>query len=143
MRGGNEVEIFALRSGRSEVPACPRSDPLDGYRHTVAGGVDPGETPEEAALRELQEETGLTGVLARARATSTRSARNHRIGVRALDRRSPPSTSSASSWTRLTTGSRNSTEEHDEYRWCTPDERLALLYWEDTSKALQELLARP
>ncbi|MCP2013959.1 8-oxo-dGTP pyrophosphatase MutT (NUDIX family) [Deinococcus sp. HSC-46F16] len=27
----------------------------------VAGGVDPGETPDEAALREAQEETGRTG----------------------------------------------------------------------------------
>ncbi|MDL2343636.1 NUDIX domain-containing protein [Deinococcus sp. MIMF12] len=27
----------------------------------VAGGVDPGETPAEAALREVQEETGRTG----------------------------------------------------------------------------------
>jgi 8-oxo-dGTP pyrophosphatase MutT (NUDIX family) len=37
------------------------SDPRP-FWYTPGGGVDPGETPEEAALRELDEEVGIRGV---------------------------------------------------------------------------------
>ncbi|WP_104989928.1 NUDIX domain-containing protein [Deinococcus sp. NW-56] len=48
-RGGAELLVF------DHVP-----DNGSGVQ-VVAGGVDPGETPAEAALREAQEETGRTG----------------------------------------------------------------------------------
>jgi len=40
---------------------------LDGYEYAVlpGGGIDPGETPEEAAVRELAEECSLTGTAVR------------------------------------------------------------------------------
>lgn len=42
------------------------SDALDAgpraFWYTPGGGVDPGETPEQAALRELDEEVGIRGV---------------------------------------------------------------------------------
>lgn len=47
--GGYEVAVIRLRGG--EVLALPK------------GLVDEGETPEEAALREVREETGMEGEL--------------------------------------------------------------------------------
>lgn len=43
-----------------------RYPPEDGLRYFIpGGGVEPGETPECAALRELHEETGLSGAVVR------------------------------------------------------------------------------
>ena len=144
MRGGNEVAIFVLRRRRTEVLACRRSEPLDGYWHTVAGGVEPGETFEEAALRELREETALSGVLAMPRTSYDYPLSEeppHRraryapevaaVHVECFVVDAPDDWEPQLDW------------EHDEYRWCTPEEAVALLRWDDTSKALQELLARP
>ena len=47
----DELEVLVLR--RSESGRCPHS------WETVHGHIDEGETPSEAALREMTEETGL------------------------------------------------------------------------------------
>jgi ADP-ribose pyrophosphatase len=67
--GEHAVEIVEHAGA---VVVIPQPDPAEivlvrQYRHAVgamtwevcAGGIDPGETPEEAALRELREETGF------------------------------------------------------------------------------------
>ncbi len=43
---------------KGEVLLCERSD-RPGTIQTVQGGIDPGETPEQAAMRELTEEIGI------------------------------------------------------------------------------------
>ena len=49
--------VFRRSEGRLETVLCGRSDPV---RWSLAKGTpDPGETLEETALREVQEETGL------------------------------------------------------------------------------------
>ncbi|NNG16429.1 MAG: NUDIX domain-containing protein [Gemmatimonadales bacterium] len=50
---GVEPELEALVLQRAAGGRCPHS------WETVHGHIDPGETPSEAALRELTEETGL------------------------------------------------------------------------------------
>lgn len=47
-----------VTDGNGRVLLCERAD-LPGAVQTVQGGIDEGETPVEAARRELQEELGL------------------------------------------------------------------------------------
>lgn len=51
------------RRQRAEILVVHRSPELGGYWHTIAGAVESGETFEEAAARELHEETGLSALV--------------------------------------------------------------------------------
>ncbi len=53
------MAVFVTRRDRSEGLIALRAQAGGGYWHTIAGGVEPGETAVEAARRELREETGL------------------------------------------------------------------------------------
>src|ERR1700681_5051527 len=57
MTRAQEVLIFVRRG--DEFLALHRSPENDAYWHSVAGGVEEGETYAAAAVRELREETGL------------------------------------------------------------------------------------
>src|SRR3954466_2023062 len=59
MRTGEEAAIFVTRRERTETLIVHRSPVQGSYWHVVAGGVEPGESAEQAAARELMEETGL------------------------------------------------------------------------------------
>ena len=54
-----EVAVFLARRGRTEILVVRRCAELGGYWHTIAGGIEAGESPDEAARRELHEESGL------------------------------------------------------------------------------------
>ena len=106
-----EVIIFVRRGDR--VLAVHRTPEQGAYWHSIAGGVEEGETDDEAAARELREETGL----------DTRVRQLHRpfeydgIHVEAFVADAPDGWEPQLDW------------EHDEYRWCTRDEAAELLYY--------------
>ncbi len=59
----DKVTVFVLRQGTGgfELLQLRRCDgePLSGTWQTIRGGIEPGETAPQTALRELEEETGL------------------------------------------------------------------------------------
>jgi 8-oxo-dGTP pyrophosphatase MutT (NUDIX family) len=59
VRTGAEVAVFVTRRNGAEVLIVHPSPIQGGYWHVVAGGVEAGEVPEDAARRELEEETSL------------------------------------------------------------------------------------
>jgi dATP pyrophosphohydrolase len=132
-----EVLVFVRRG--SEVLVAHRSPAFGSYWHAIAGGVEPGETEREAAVRELREETGLD-------ARDELVALEHRFAY-SLDEDPPerrtlfaPGTAEVEvecfvavvppGWEP------ELNPEHDDYRWCSPAEARELLRWDDVKDAL-------
>lgn len=94
-----------------------------GYWHTVAGGVEDDETYAEAAERELREEIGLDAQPV----DLERTYWYDDVQVQAFLVDVP------AGWEPQLN------EEHDEYRWCTRDEAVALLHWPETRELARAL----
>ena len=119
-----EVFVFVRRGGRYLV--LRRSEVQGGYWHGVAGGIEDGESPAEAAARELAEETGLVAVPA----DLERSYVYDGVTVHCFVTDAPAGWEPVLDW------------EHDEVRWCTVDEADALLHWPEPREVLHEVSER-
>jgi dATP pyrophosphohydrolase len=142
-----EVAIFVTRHARSEVLLVHRAAALGSYWHTVAGGIESGETPQQAAARELREETALAGVellpvdtvVAYAYPVAEESPERQalyapgllEVPVTCFLVDAPDGWEPTLDW------------EHDAHRWCTPDDAVTVLHWPDTAAALRRLLDSP
>jgi dATP pyrophosphohydrolase len=112
---------------------------VDDYWHVVAGVVEEGETFAEAAARELREETGLDAAV-----IDVRIAQSYRVpddmrseylaGVDEVTIENfavevPPG------WEPVMN------EEHDDYRWLTVSEAIAIAHWPETKQVLAAVAA--
>jgi 8-oxo-dGTP pyrophosphatase MutT (NUDIX family) len=144
VRTGVEVAVFVTRKSDSEVLIVHRSPEQGGYWHVVAGGVEPGEAVEEAAERELLEETGLiANVMAGVKVIEyvyplTEEPADRRnlydssiaqVEVTCFHVTAPDEWEPRLDW------------EHDDHRWCERGEAFSTLRWPATAQALRELLA--
>jgi dihydroneopterin triphosphate diphosphatase len=143
MRTGAEVAIFVTRKNDSEVLIMHRSPEQGGYWHVVAGGVEVGETAEEAAKRELLEETGLAAqVTTGVEVTEYVYPLTEEPAER--QRLYDPSVAqvkvtcfcaiAADDWEPTLDW------EHDDHRWCSPGEAFKSLRWPGTADALRRLV---
>ena len=133
--------IIVVRRG-SEFLVLHRAPQFEAYWHLVAGGVEDGESPRDAAARELQEEVGLDATarlrdLERPFAYSLAdepSAVRARFGTSQTDVRVDAFVAEVErAWEPALN------EEHDGYRWCSRDEAVALLYWPEPRELVRAL----
>ena len=136
--------MFVCRRGGQEFLVLHRSPPW-GYWHPASGGLEEGESAEEAALRELREELQLdaTGRFWRAR---------YEYGYPAAEE--PPERQAqwpqGTEWIAVTAFIVEAPAdfeptlnfEHDDYRWCSRKEAVASFHWPDVGEALEELWRR-
>ena len=133
--------MLVTRRGGRDVLLLHRSPEQGGYWHVVAGGVEPGETAVEAAVRELREETGLvaeptSGIEVTEYVSTLTKEPAERdepsvlaVGVTCFQVAAPDGWEPTLDW------------EHDGHRWSDSGEAAGSLRWPETARALRELSA--
>jgi 8-oxo-dGTP pyrophosphatase MutT (NUDIX family) len=124
----HEVAIVVHRGG--EYLVLLRAPERGGYWHLPSGGVEAGESAEQAAARELAEETGLRAALTRLDVELAYEAAHGRIRVDAFSAPAPDG------WDPVLD------EEHVALRWLPLEEALALLAFPEPREAVREAARR-
>jgi len=131
MRLPIEVEaiIFRRNNTRIEYLLLKRLPQKNGFWQPVTGGMEEGETREEALRREIMEETGVKNIVAVIEGlyyfefSDPDPYQEYVYGVEV----SP-------SEEIMLDG-----REHSEYRWCSFQDALQLLHWKENKAALRKL----
>jgi dATP pyrophosphohydrolase len=124
-----EAVIFRRKGSEVEYLLLKRRPERNGFWQPVTGGVEEGETREEALRREVMEETGVKRLVAVIEGlhyfefSDPNFNQEYVYGVEV----SP-------SEEIVFDG-----EEHSEYRWCRFREALQLLHWKENKDALRKL----
>jgi 8-oxo-dGTP pyrophosphatase MutT (NUDIX family) len=132
-----EVAIFLARRRRQEILVVHRCPTLGSFWHAISGAIETGESVEEAAIRELREETGLdatetlplcmrTEFSYRLKQSPRRAGKSVRVCCFLLD--APDDFEPKLNW------------EHDEHRWLATNLAPAYLKWASLRGALLALL---
>jgi 8-oxo-dGTP pyrophosphatase MutT (NUDIX family) len=124
---GHEVVVVVRRGEQFLV--VERSPARGGYWNLVAGGVETDETAGAAALRELEEETGLRAEVTPLGLELGYVGASGRVRLDAFVVDAPPG------WEPTLD------EEHVAYRWCSAAEAIELLAYEEPRVAVRAAVA--
>ncbi len=142
MRGDQEIVVVVRRQG--ELLVMRRAPERLGYWSLVAGGLEPDESPREAAQRELLEETALQAEVRQLPIALSYSLLDDPPAIRA--RYSPGIervtvhafvTDAPDGWEPTLDA------EHDLYRWCALERGVELMAYETARDALRAGAAAP
>lgn len=136
MRKTREAAIFVYRGDRFLV--AHRAG--DGHWNVIAGQIEDGESFAEGAARELMEEAQLAAPLLDLGLQEDYEIEPEYRHLYAPDEHTVRVASFAAVAPDHWEPTLN--HEHDEYRWCTFDEAIALLYWPEVKLALGALAER-
>lgn len=140
MRAPFQILVIPFRRTETEPEfAVLRRSDAD-YWQFVAGGGEDGETPEQAARRETEEETGLIGTLTPLDSFSTVP----KSCFVAADSWDPDVFVIPQHCFAIDAGDRDIvlSEEHTESRWLPFEQASGLLNWDSNRNALWELNER-
>lgn len=120
------IEVFIVVRRGEEFLVVHRPPERGGYWHGIAGGVEEGESPEEAAARELLEETQHDARPVPV-ANGFRYMLEREIEVHTFLVDVP------AGWEPVLD------EEHDDYRWCSQADAVELLHWPEPKELLASI----
>jgi 8-oxo-dGTP pyrophosphatase MutT (NUDIX family) len=142
MRGDQEI-VMVVRRG-AEFLVMRRAPERLGYWSLAAGGLEPEETPLQAATRELFEETGLRAELRPLPVSLSYSLRNDPPAVRV---RYAPGVETVTVHAFVADAPQDweptLDAEHDLHRWCDLDSALDLLAYETARAAVRAAAREP
>jgi len=119
-----------LRREDGRVLLLKRTKERGGFWQILTGRIEQGESPLQTAAREVHEETGFAPRLDEIRALDY-------VHAFALGGREPPLFAEETAFAATVCGEPRLSEEHDEHRWCTPEEALRILPFAGLRRAVR------
>jgi lipoyl(octanoyl) transferase len=107
-----------------------RTPERGGFWQILTGRIERGESPLQTAAREVHEETGFSP-----RLDEIRDLRY--VHGFAIAERMPPLFAEETAFAARVSGEPRLSDEHDEHRWCTPEEALRLLPFAGLRRAVR------
>ena len=136
MRGDQEIEVVVRRG--EEYLVMRRAPERLGYWHLASGGLERGETPLEAAQRELFEETALRAKVRPLPVSLSYSLLDDPPAIRARYAAGIETVTVHAFVADAPHGWEPTLDaEHDVYRWCDLDAALELLFYDVARDAVR------
>ncbi len=138
-RSGKKVEAVIFRKGGNvEFLILHRNEDHGGFWQTLTGNVEEGESGMDALMREIKEETGISGNSIISVFDDIYSFNFHAHGMDFSENvyavQVNPDTA--------VDISRNVDNEHDDYGWFTFEDAIKKLRWNTNVRALESTMAR-
>jgi 8-oxo-dGTP pyrophosphatase MutT (NUDIX family) len=124
-----EAIIFRRNGDKTEYLLLKRLPERNGFWQPVTGGVEEGETRDEALRREVMEETGVRNIVA-----VVEDLYYFEFSDPSLNQEYVCGVEVSPTEKVVLDG-----REHSEFRWCCIEEALQLLNWKENKEALKKL----